>query len=159
MKKIFKVFMIAALVISCPIANVFADETETEIENIVNSDEGSVLLTAKKASSYSIQLPVSVDVSTSGAKVILKAKGDVDSAYKIVVAEKENATNKLVDAADPTNTVDITVTMGDAINGSAVGAAYADTAKTEITIAHDGLTAGTYSYELPLVISLQKITA
>ena len=157
MKKILKVFMIAALVISCPIANVFADETE--ITDIVNSDEGTVLLTATKASSYSIQLPVSVDVSTSGAKVTLKAKGDVDSAYKIVVTEKADAANKLVDAADPTNTVDIGVTMGDAINGSTVTSAYSDTAKTEITITHGGLTAGTYSYELPLVISLQAITA
>lgn len=157
MKKIFKVLMIATLVIGCPIANVFADENE--VTNIVNSSEGEVPLTATQASSYSILLPTSVDVSTSGAKVVVKAKGDVDSAYKIVVTEKADATNKLVDNADSTNTVDIIVTTGDPISGSAVGSAYSDTVKTEITITHNGLTAGSYSYELPLVISLQKITA
>lgn len=157
MKKILTCIMAGALLFALPIANVFADETE--LKDIVDSKEGTVLLTAHKASAYSIQLPVSVDVSTSGAKIALKAKGDVDSAYKIVVTEKAGATNKLVDTADDNNTVDITVDMGDPILGSVVTDQYGDTAKTEITITHNGITAGTYSYDLPIVISLATVTA
>ena len=157
MKKLLTCIMAGALLFALPIANVFADETE--LENIVDSTEGTVKLTATKASAYSVQLPVSVDVSTSGAKITIKAKGDVDSAYQIVVTEKADATNKLVDAADENNTVDIGVTMGDPILGSAVTNQYADTAKTEITITHSGITAGSYSYDLPLVISLATVTA
>ena len=157
MKKILTCIMAGALLFALPVGNVFAEEKE--ITDIVNSKEGTVKLTATKASSYSVQLPVSVDVSTSGAKIAVKAKGDVDSAYQIVVTEKENATNKLVDAADVNNTVDITVDMGDPILGSVVTNQYGDTAKTEITITHNGITAGTYSYDLPIVISLATVTA
>ena len=156
MKKILTTLMAAALIIGCPVASIFAEETE--IEDIVTSKKGTVNLTATKASSYSIQLPVSVDVSSGIATITLKAKGDVDSAYKIVVTEEDGATNKLVDKADSNNTVDIDVTMGDAIDGADVTDAYLDTVKTEITVEHDGLTAGSYSYDLPLVIALQKKT-
>lgn len=157
MKKILTVLMAAALLIACPISNVFADETQ--IENITNNTEGSVLLKATKASSYSVQLPVSIDVSSGSGTITIKAKGDVDSAYEIVVTEKADATNQLVDDADANNTVDITVDLGDAISGASVTANYTDNAKTEIAVSHNGLTAGSYSYNLPIVISLQKITA
>lgn len=160
MKKILTFLMVGTLMICCPIANVFAEEVpnETEINNIVDSSEGSVLLTATKASSYSVQLPIKVDVSSGTGTITIKAKGDVDSAFEISVTEKADATNKLVDKADENNTVDITVTPGSAISGALVTSSYTDTAKTEIGIAHNGLTAGSYSYNFPIVISLQKIT-
>jgi len=159
MKKLLTVLMIGLMLVVMPTTSVFAEQaTDQELE-ITDSTEGTIALTASKASSYCMQFPLSANVTTSGEKITLKAKGDVDSAYKIVVTEKTGATNTLVDDADSNNTVAINVAFGDAILGSTVTNNYSDTVKTDITVTHNGITnAGSYSYNLPIVISLVKIT-
>ena len=155
MKKILTILMLAALVLASP-ANIFADEA-TEQELSQESTGGTVKLTASKASTYTVKLPKSVDVSANSATFTAYIKGDVDGAKKIVIAEdKSNGTNVLENNAVTGRNVDLTISVDKSINGSDISSEYTSDGIT-ITVSHAAIAAGTYTCDLPLTISLVKI--
>ena len=156
MKKILTILMLAALVLASP-ANIFADEA-TEQELSQESTGGTVKLTASKASTYTVKLPKSVDVSANSATFTAYIKGDVDGAKKIVIAEdKSNGTNVLENNAVTGRNVDLTISVDKSINGNEITSEYASTGIT-ITVSHADIAAGTYTCDLPLTISLANIS-
>ena len=156
MKKILTILMLAALVLASP-ANIFADEA-TEQELSQESTGWTVKLTASKASTYTVKLPKSVDVSANSATFTAYIKGDVDGAKKIVIAEdKSNGTNVLENNAVTGRNVDLTISVDKSINGNEITSEYASTGIT-ITVSHADIAAGTYTCDLPLTISLANIS-
>ena len=156
MTKILTILMLAALVLASP-ANIFADEA-TEQELSQESTGGTVKLTASKASTYTVKLPKSVDVSANSATFTAYIKGDVDGAKKLVIAEDtNNGTNVLKNNAVTGRNVDLKITVDKSINGSDISSEYASTGIT-ITVSHADIAAGTYTCDLPLTISLANIS-
>jgi hypothetical protein len=152
MKKILTILMLAALVLASP-ANIFAEDQELT----QNTTSGTVQLTASKASTYTVKLPTSVDVSANSATFTAYIKGDVDGAKKLVIAEdKSKGTNVLKNNAVTGRDVDLTISVDKSIDGSDITSEYASTGIT-ITVSHADIAAGTYTCDLPLTISLADI--
>lgn len=151
MKKILTILMLAALVLASP-ANIFADQELNQ-----NSTSGTVQLTASKASTYTVKLPTSVDVSADSATFKAFIKGDVDGAKKVVIAEDTSkGTNILKNNAIDGRDVDLTISVDKAINGADITSEYTEDGIT-ITVSHETIAAGTYTCNLPLTISLVEI--
>ena len=152
MKKILTILMLAALVLASP-ANIFAEDQELNQD----STSGTVKLTAEKASTYTVKLPTSVDVSANSATFTAYIKGDVDGAKKLVIAEDTNkGTNVLKNNAVTGRNVDLTISVDKSINGSDITSEYTSDGIV-ITVSHAAIAAGTYTCDLPLTISLVKI--
>ena len=152
MKKILTILMLAALVLASP-ANIFAEDQELNQD----STSGTVKLTAEKASTYTVKLPTSVDVSATSATFTAYIKGDVDGAKKLVIAEDtNNGTNVLKNNAVAGRNVDLTISVDKSINGSDITSEYTSDGIV-ITVSHAAIAAGTYTCDLPLTISLVKI--
>lgn len=154
MKKILTALLTLAMMIATP-ASIFADTpTKTENDQEITTTQGTVKLVASKVSSYTLMLPLEVDVSTSGTTANIYAKGDVDGNKKIVISENGTG-HKLVDAANLKADVGVTVAFGSGIDGKDITANYSDSVKETMTITHNGILAGSWSCDLPIVISVQ----
>ena len=162
MKKILTVLLVAAMMIATP-AGIFADEkpakTDNDQELESNPTAGTVKLVATAASSYTLMFPKQVDVSTSGATANIFAKGDVDGNKVIVIAEKDKGTHVLKDGANLKADVGVSVAFGSGIAGSLIKSDYDNAAKETMTVTHTGLLAGSWSCDLPIVISVQDKAA
>ena len=152
MKKILTVLLASAMMFVAP-AGVFADELQ-ELEE--NPTEGTIQLVASKTSSYTVKLPKVLDVSDDSTTFDIQAKGDVDGAMKVVV-EKATGDHLLADNSGKNEAKVLTITNGNGIAGSVIEENYAEAAKDSMTIVHDSISAGDWSYELPIVIRLAAI--
>lgn len=151
MKKYLTILLAAAMMLVAP-AGVFADELQELNEN---PTEGTIKLIANKTSSYTVKLPKVLDVSSDSTTFDIQAKGDVDGAMVLVV-EKDTGDHALVDASGKNEDIALTITDGSGISGKVIEAEYVDTAKDSMTIEHAAITAGDWSYELPIVIRLAE---
>ena len=159
MKKILTVLLTIAMFVAAPGGALFADEQT--IDNSQTSDgtaSGSIELEAIIASSYTLKLPLHVDVTENETTINIYAKGNVDGGKKIVIAEDNAGTNVLEDAADKFTDKTLTVTAGSAILGSDINNLDFNIEKgTTMTFEHDALEAGKWTCTLPIVISLENI--
>ena len=162
MKKILTVLLAAAMMIVTPVG-IFAEtpapaKTDADQELDKNPTSGKIELFANLASSYTLLLPLKLDVSTSGATANIYAKGDVDGDKKIVIAE-DGSNHALKDKANAKTDVGVTIAFGSGIAGDTVKTDYDNGVKETMTVTHSGIKAGEWSCELPIVISLQNKTA
>lgn len=152
MKKILTVLMVTALMIGLPMSNVFADQELNE-----GDSEGTVELVALKASSYTVKLPVQVDVSELSTTFKALIKGDVDGSKKIVLAEdKTGGDNYLKDEAELKPDILLNINIDKAMNGEDIFAEYTLDGIT-FTVTHDAIAAGNYRCDLPITITLTDI--
>lgn len=154
MKKILTVLLSAAMVVAAP-ASIFADEFQ-QIENNVN--EGTILLEASKASSYTVKLPTKVNVSNDSTTFNIYAKGDVDGS-KMVVVEAQAGDHYIKDDAKLKADKKLTITAGDGIKGEFIGEDYDLEKGTTMTLVHDPIEAGSWNGELPILIKLSPVQA
>lgn len=156
MKKILTTLLAAAMLIAAPSA-IFADE----YQDLKGAQTATVKLKATIASSFYVRLPKEVSVEQATTRFTILAKGDVDAAKQIVFSEyiKEgDDCNYIADESNKNEPVEITVTPGDPIKGVDVGADYNDQKGSTMKVFHDKLNAGTWSCQLPIVISLEDVT-
>lgn len=152
MKKLLAILMTAALILELPVANILAEQELSEADS-----EGTVELVASKASSYSIKLPIQVDVSATSTTFKAYVKGDVDGSKKIVIAEDKSAgDNYLKDEANLKPDVPLEITIDKAMNGEDIQADYTSDGIT-FTVLHDPIDAGNFKCNLPLTITLTAI--
>ena len=152
MKKVLIAFLAAAMFLVAP-ASIFADEpNEQTLQTQTAEDlEGSIKLEATIVSSYTLKFPLKVDVAEKNVTVDIFAKGDVDGAKKIVISKK-NDSNSLVNV-EKNKTEPVSVSFGTGILGTDIEDDYSQ-AKETMTITHNGLIAGYWSYDLPILIKL-----
>ena len=166
MSKLMKQIMTVALasLLLCT-SSVFADEIPTG--NTETSDEATVVLYSEGTSSYSVQLPKSVDVTNETSTFTIKAKGNIAGDEKIMVTVPTEAT--LIETDD--QGVDLTTGAHDdieltiAYDKSSSGYAFSDinvddyngtNATGTVTITHTGvkIPAGHWRNNLSISISL-----
>jgi len=150
MKKIATLLFVSLLLVVLP-ANIFAEDQE------VNTDT-TVTLTAAKVSTYTVKLPRSFDVSNNSSSFDVFVKGDISSDKELTITCTQN--HSMADVVTGSNrTVALTVAVSNGTFGySELPAAYSNV-KASITISHDTIPAGSYSYNLPVAISLADATA
>jgi len=151
MKKLLTILLAAAMLVVAP-ATIFADETN--VQELGEDDaSGTIELEATISSSYTLKLPLKVDVSETSSTCDIYAKGDVDGSKTIVISEDNAGENVLEDGADLKTDKTLTITFGSGISGADITSEYGD-AKETITIVHDALEAGSWTCSLPILISL-----
>jgi len=151
MKKLLTILLAAAMLVVAP-ATIFADEDN--IQELGTDDaSGTIELEATISSSYTLKLPLKVDVSSNSSTCDIYAKGDVDGSKTIVISEDNAGENVLEDGADLKADKALTVTFGTGIAGSDITSDYGS-AKETITIVHDTLQAGSWTCSLPILIKL-----
>lgn len=166
MGKLLKRFCTVALAstLLCT-GSVLAEEIPTG--NTETTDEATVVLYSEGTSTYSVQLPKSVDVTNETSTFTIKAKGDIAGDEKIMVAVPTEAT--LIETDD--QGVDLTTGAHDdidltiAYDKSSSGYAFDDinvndydgaNATGTVTITHTGvkIPAGHWRNNLSISISL-----
>lgn len=145
MKKILIIFIVAIVCVSS--TRIFAEEQE------ISNDNATIELIAEKTSTYTIKLPMYVDVSSQQTKIDIYVKGDVDDSKKIEVSENNNETHYLINISNKDIKYELLVT-GSSIEGKDILAQYDDNSAITLTINHDEIAAGSYSCSLPILIKL-----
>lgn len=148
MKKLFTL-LFATLMVLLP-AGVFADEQE------VTSDSATVQLTASKASSYKVKLPQTVDVSSNSTTFNVYAKGDIASNQKITVSvgEGDHILKDVLTTSSKQANLSVSVSNGDFLFENLGVENYSQEKYATFTVTHETLSAGSYAYNLPIVIEL-----
>lgn len=152
MKKLLIALLTATMVITAP-ACIFAETpNEQELTTDAAADlEGTIKLEATIVSQYKLKFPLKVDVKEEETTVDIYACGDVDGSKTIVISKK-NDSNALVNT-DKSLSEDVSVSFGEGISGLDIEEDYGD-AKETMTLSHDALVAGYWSYDLPILIKL-----
>ena len=158
MKKLLTILLSMAMIVAAPTC-IFADENPVLEEQEIATDSAEIALTATKASSYTVKLPKTLDVSKDETTFAILAQGDVDGAYELAFEETNAGSNKISDASGRASALTLTVTVGSAIHGEDIGATYNSQKGSSVTIKHSAIVAGSWAGILPILIKLQKITA
>ena len=152
MKKILTLLFISLLAFCVP-ANIFADEDTTE----VSGENASVVLYAAIPSHYTVKLPARVDVTNVSTQFNVYAKGSIAADKKLDVIAAQGEHTLRDNTSGSTRSYPLTVNVAD---GSFAAASlqddYQDDLKSVFTIGHAALMAGDYSYDLPILISLNN---
>ena len=162
LKSILAIALAGSLLLT---GSVFADEipqgdTET-------SDEATVILYSESTSTYSVQLPKSVDVTNEEVSFSIKAKGDIAGDERIMVTVPESATLVETDengsdlAEGAHDNIALTLSYDRADDGYEFDDINVDdyngaNATGTVTITHTGvkIPAGHWRYSLPINITL-----
>lgn len=158
MKKLLTILLSMAMIVAAPTC-IFAEGSPVIEEQEVNSESAEITLQATKASSYTVKLPKTLDVSKDETTFAILAQGDVDGAYELAFEETNAGTNTISDASGRASALTLTVTVSGAIHGKDIGATYNSQKGSSVTIKHSAITAGSWAGTLPILIKLQKITA
>ena len=153
MRKFLKALLALTTVLTLVPTAVFADENIVEKPSDSNNTQGSIELYATKASSYSVKLPKSVDVSNDEVTFKVFAFGDIDAATELKV-DKGTGTHALKDEANGKTDIDLTISVDKTFKYDDLGSDFAQDKFITFTITHNPILAGTYKYDLPIVISL-----
>lgn len=148
MKKIFTL-LFATLMVLLPVG-VFADEQEVSVNS------ATVQLTATKGSTYKVKLPQTVDVSENSTTFNVYAKGDIATNQKISVSvgEGDHALKDVLEDSLKQMDISIDVSNGDFLFAKLGVTNYSLEDFATFTVTHETLSAGSYIYNLPIVIEL-----
>lgn len=149
MKKILTLLFLTLLAFCLPVV-IYAEEGNTE----VTGNEGTVELYANIPSRYFVKLPARIDVSNTETAFDVFVRGDVAADQKLDISCAQSG-HMLADTAGSGRTYALEVAVS---NGTFVASQlsdeYQDQLKATFTVAHAALSAGKYSYHLPVLISL-----
>jgi len=150
MKKIL-MLMCVAMLLSVP-NNVFA-ETDEE----VTGNDATVSLIAAKASSYTVKLPKTVDVTDNTKTFDIFAKGDISADKQLVVTCQQTGLY-LEDVVPGSNKrMPISASISDGtFTYDALAGDYTQR-KAVVTITHESLPAGNFHCDLPVTITLAEV--
>lgn len=151
MKKYLTLILTAFMVLTLPSA-IFAEEQE------VSTNQTTVELIANKASAYTVKLPKTFDVSNNSSEFKVFAKGDIsaDESLVIAVGDGQHVLKDVVEASSKQYELTVTVDDGTITFENLPLTNYSQDVFATFTITHDSLLAGSYSYVLPVVISIVK---
>lgn len=134
----------------------------TDDYNEVTSDgDQTIELYALVTSSYTVKLPKSVDVSTSGTTFTIEVKGDIAADEQISISFDDCSLSEtsVKTGDDAHEDIELTVSADvetftfDLIEADT----YAETGKATVTVTHDTIPAGDWSADLSVTISLNDI--
>ena len=155
MKKIITLLFLSLLTFCVP-ANIFADEEVNE----VSGEQASVTLYANIASQYSVKLPRRVDVRNEITDFNVFAKGSIaaDKKLDVTAAQGQHVLNDNIAGSTRSYPLNVSAT-GTSFAADLLTDEYQDNLKAVFTITHAALSAGDYTYELPIVIALNDINS
>ena len=155
MKKIITLLFVSLLALCIP-ANIFAEEDVNE----VTGEQASVILYANIASQYSVKLPKRVDVRNEITDFNVFAKGSIaaDKKLDVTAANGQHVLSDNTTGSSRSYPLTVTAT-GTSFAADLLTNEYQDTLKAVFTVTHAALSAGDYSYDLPIVIALNDINS
>lgn len=150
MKKLLTILLAAAVMICTPMS-IFADDfNEVAQDDLTTPD---VILKANASSKYTVKLPKEVNVSANEKTFKVYAYGDLDGAYEISVQPGEGE-HALKDDAGVKDDVALTISADKTLTIEEIGTEDYNDSCITFTVEHADLLAGSYTYSLPIVISL-----
>ena len=132
-----------------------------EDQEVTGDGSADVKLYAKLESTYTVKLPKSVDITTSGTTFDYLVKGEIASNETLVVSIPGSCTIHETDSAGvdlEAGRPDITVTL---VNSDTDGFGYSELpteygdAKGTVTVTHSGIPAGYWQGDLGITIGLK----
>lgn len=151
MKKILTILLAAAVMICTPMS-IFADTDFNEVAQDAETTP-DVILKANAASKYTVKLPKEVNVSATEKTFKVYAYGDLDGAYEISV-QPGAGEHALKDDADIKADVALTISADKTLAVDEIATDDYNDECITFTVEHAQLLAGSYTYSLPIVISL-----
>ncbi|MCR4633691.1 MAG: hypothetical protein K5648_06145 [Erysipelotrichaceae bacterium] len=152
MKKIITLLFVSLLTLCIP-AHLFAEEDVTE----VTGEQASVTLYANIGSQYFVKLPRRVDVKNENTSFEIFAKGSIAADKKLDVTAGAGDHILRDNTAGSTRSYPLNVTASaTSFAADLLAEEYQNDLKAVFTITHAALSAGDYSYDLPIVIALNQ---
>ncbi|MBQ1483098.1 MAG: hypothetical protein IIZ28_05955 [Erysipelotrichaceae bacterium] len=152
MKKIITLLFVSLLTLCMP-ANLFAEEDVTE----VSGEQASVTLYANIGSQYFVKLPRRVDVKNVNTSFDVFAKGSIAANKKLDVTAGTGEHILRDNTAGSSRSYPLNVSAtGTSFAADLLAEEYQNDLKAVFTVTHAALSAGDYSYDLPIVIALNE---
>ena len=151
MKKTLSLLFVTLLL--CLPAAVFADENTSE----VTGENASVTLYANIASQYTVKLPARVDVTNQSTDFDIFAKGSItaDKQLDVTISAGQHSLADTITGSSRSYPLNVSVADG-TFDADDLTENYQNNLKAVVTVEHAALMAGNYSYNLPIVISLNS---
>lgn len=159
MKKVLTVLCSMALLLAFP-ANILADESN---DNDVTSDgTENVTLYAEATSSYTVRLPLRVNVADASSTITIQAKGDIASDEEILITYDDSSCVLQDQSGADTTQDDVTLTFEfdedkDAFLFNEITGEFAANSTVVINVTHDAIPAGSWEATLPITIALTAL--
>ena len=126
-----------------------------EDQTATSPSDKTVQLTATKASSYTVTLPKSVDISADSTKFDVSVQGDINGNEKIIITMQDTTITETGSGSVKHEDIPVTVEFGTGKSQSYTHSEIKDLNTKQATLTHASIPAGTWSGSLNVNIKVE----